>query len=121
MFDHIGFNVKDFSLSKNFYINALAPLGITLLSEGEGWAMVGKEGAKFWFGEFGTPPDGIHIAFSAETHEQVQTFYNAALAAGGIDNGKPGIREQYHPDYYAAFIIDPNGHNIEAVCHKPAN
>jgi catechol 2,3-dioxygenase-like lactoylglutathione lyase family enzyme len=116
--DHIGFNVNDFSVSKSFYLQALEPLGIRIVNEGEGWAMIGKEGkGQFWFGAFGSNPGGIHIAFVAENRERVHEFYEAALAAGGKDNGAPGLRPQYHPNYYAAFIIDPNGHNLEAVCH----
>lgn len=118
-FDHIGFNVGDFATSKAFYIKALAPLGIGILVEGEGWAMVGKEGkGAFWFGSFGNTPGPIHIAFAAENREQVRNFYAAALAAGGTDNGAPGLREHYHPNYFGAFVIDPDGHNIEAVCHN---
>jgi catechol 2,3-dioxygenase-like lactoylglutathione lyase family enzyme len=118
MFDHIGFNVKNFQDSKTFYIKALAPLGIIVLQEGDGWALIGKSDQKLWFGSFGPAPEHIHLAFVAENREQVDSFYQAALASGGLDNGAPGVREQYHPNYYAAFILDPNGHNIEAVCHK---
>jgi catechol 2,3-dioxygenase-like lactoylglutathione lyase family enzyme len=118
IFDHIGFNVSDFPLSKEFYLQALKPLGVGIVIEGEGWTMIGKEGkGQFWFGSFGNPPGGLHLAFVAENRQQVREFYTAALAAGGKDNGAPGLRQQYHPNYYAAFIIDPNGHNIEAVCH----
>ena len=120
MLDHIGFNVSDFSVSKLFYLQALEPLGIGIVIEGDGWAMVGKDGrGQFWFGGFGSSPGGIHIAFTAENRNQVHQFYEAALAAGAEDNGAPGLRPQYHPNYYAAFIIDPNGHNLEAVCHSP--
>jgi catechol 2,3-dioxygenase-like lactoylglutathione lyase family enzyme len=116
--DHLGFNVSDFVQSKKFYLQALDPLGIEIISEGQGWAMLGKDGkGQFWFGSFGTSPGGIHIAFAAENRAQVREFYIAALAAGGKDNGAPGLRQQYHSNYYAAFVIDPNGHNIEAVCH----
>lgn len=118
MFDHIGFNVKDFTKSKAFYTQALAPLGLTIVMEGDGWAMIGKDGFNFWFGSVGPAPTAIHIAFSAATHAQVQAFHAAALAAGGQDNGGPGFRPQYHPHYYAAFVIDPDGHNLEAVCHR---
>ena len=119
IFDHIGFNVSDFPKSKEFYLKALAPLGIGIIMEGEGWAMMGKNSKpQFWFGSFGSSPGPIHIAFAAENREQVRQFYTAALATGGNDNGAPGVREQYHPHYYAAFVIGPEGHNIEAVCHK---
>lgn len=120
MLDHIGFNVSDFSASREFYLQALKPLGIGVITEGDGWAMIGQDGkGQFWFGSFGSSPGGIHIAFTASTREQVRQFYAAALAAGGQDNGAPGLREHYHPNYYAAFVIGPDGHNVEAVCHTP--
>ena len=116
--DHIGFNVSDFAKSKDFYVRALKPLGINIIFEGEGWAMIGKDGkGQFWFGSYGSIPGPIHIAFAAENREQVRRFYSAALDAGGKDNGAPGIRSQYHPNYYGAFVIDPDGHNVEVVCH----
>ena len=118
--DHIGFNVSNFSTSKAFFLQALKPLNIRLVSEGEGWAMLGREGKpQFWFGSFGSSPGPIHVAFAAASREQVRQFHVAALAAGGKDNGAPGIREHYHSNYYGAFIIGPDGHNIEAVCHAP--
>ena len=117
--DHIGLAVRDFGRSSTFFRRALAPLGNETVPEGEGWAMLGKNGRpEFWFGVHGIPPGPIHIAFSAATREQVRAFHRAALAAGGLDNGAPGIRAKYHPDYYGAFVFDPDGHNIEAVCHK---
>ena len=117
--DHIGFSVSDFERSKEFYSKALSPLGIEKIMEFEGWAGFGKNGKpKLWFGKDDTPQLPMHIAFSAENREQVNQFYEAALAAGGKDNGAPGIREIYQPNYYGAFIIDPDGHNIEAVCHS---
>ncbi len=116
--DHIGFTVSDFAKSRAFYTQALAPLGIEVLMEGDDWAMMGKPGVpQFWFGAIGKAPGPIHLAFRAENRDQVRAFHAAALAAGGMENGGPGIREQYHPDYYGAFVIDPDGHNIEAVCH----
>jgi catechol 2,3-dioxygenase-like lactoylglutathione lyase family enzyme len=119
IFDHIGFYVTNFEESKRFYLAALAPLGIGVVMEGEGWAMMGRNGKpQFWFGALGNSPGPIHIAFAAANHEQVREFHKAALAAGGKDNGAPGLREQYHPNYYGAFVIDPNGHNVEAVCHE---
>jgi len=118
MFDHIGLGVASFRKSRAFYTVALAPLGIGLVQEGEGWAMLGKDGKPgFWFGEYGVPPGPMHIAFVAESRDDVRAFYASALAAGGVDNGAPGLRAQYHPDYYGAFVFDPDGHNIEAVCH----
>ena len=118
--DHIGLAVRDFGRSSTFFRRALAPLGIETVLEGEGWVMLGKDGKpEFWFGVHGIPPGPIHVAFAAETRDQVRAFHRAALAAGGRDNGAPGIRAKYHPNYYGAFVFDPDGHNIEAVCHKP--
>jgi catechol 2,3-dioxygenase-like lactoylglutathione lyase family enzyme len=116
--DHIGFNVADFERSKAFYLAALAPLGIVAAAEGEGWAMLGRPGkGQLWIGAFGPPPGPVHVAFVAGDREQVRRFHAAALAAGGKDNGAPGLRPHYHPGYYAAFVLDPDGHNVEAVCH----
>ena len=118
--DHIGLAVSDFARSKAFYTQALAPLGIEPVMEYESWAGFGRHGKpEFWFGADESVQKPMHIAFSAENREQVRKFYDAALAAGGKDNGAPGIREIYHPNYYGAFVFDPDGHNIEAVCHKP--
>lgn len=127
MIDHTGINISDFENSKEFYTKALAPLGYQLLKEFDasvtgfislaGFGIDGKP--DFWItqGEVNTPR--IHIAFRAQTREMVQAFYTAALEAGGRDNGAPGLRPNYHPDYYGAFVLDPDGHNIEAVCHIP--
>jgi catechol 2,3-dioxygenase-like lactoylglutathione lyase family enzyme len=116
--DHIGYNVRDFAISKRFYDKALAPLGIVALVQGEGWAMMGRTGKpQFWFGAMGPAQTGLHIAFAAANREEVRGFHAAALGAGGKDNGGPGLRPQYHPNYYGAFAIDPDGNNIEAVCH----
>jgi catechol 2,3-dioxygenase-like lactoylglutathione lyase family enzyme len=121
VFDHIGFNVSDFQASKTFFTQALAPLGIAITSEGEGWAMIGRKGeGQLWFGAFGGSPGPIHLAFAASSREMVQNFHAAALAAGGKDNGAPGLRPRYHANYYGAFVIGPDGHNIEAVCHGTA-
>ena len=118
--DHVGFNVSDLEASKRFYLQALKPLGIAVVIEAEGWAMLGREGkGQFWIGSFGASPGPIHVAFAAADREQVRQFHEAALAAGGKDNGGPGIRAQYHPNYYGAYVIGPDGHNIEAVCHAP--
>lgn len=118
VFDHIGFNVSDVPRAKAFLEAALKPLGIGITREGEGWAMVGRPGeGNLWFGAFGASPGPIHIAFAAADREQVRQFHAAALAAGGQDNGAPGLRPQYHPNYYGAFVIGPDGHNFEAVCH----
>ena len=119
LFDHIGFNVSDFAQTKEFLSKALQPLGIIVTKEGDGWAMIGRphEG-QLWFGSFGAPPGSIHVAFAATSREQVRQFYAAALSAGGRDNGAPGLRPHYHPNYYGAFVIGPDGHNFEAVCHS---
>jgi len=118
--DHLGFAVKDFAKSKEFYTSVLAPLGIAVVAEGEGWAELGRDGRhEFWIGGSGTSPAPIHLAFTARTRAEVRAFHAAALAAGGRDNGAPGIRGHYHKDYYGAFVFDPDGHNIEAVCHEP--
>ena len=120
MLDHIGLAVRDFGAAKAFYRRALSPLGIEIIVEGDGWAMLGKDGKpQFWFGVHGIPPGPIHIAFAAGSRAQVRAFHRAALAAGGRDNGAPGVRAKYHPDYYGAYVFDPDGHNIEAVCHAP--
>jgi catechol 2,3-dioxygenase-like lactoylglutathione lyase family enzyme len=116
--DHIGFNVTDFPKAKDFLVRALQPLGIGITAEGEGWAMIGRQGeGQLWFGSFGNSPGPIHVAFAAKSRDEVRRFHEAALAAGGKDNGAPGLRPQYHADYYGAFVIGPDGHNIEAVCH----
>lgn len=116
MFDHVGFNVNDFEASKTFYLAALGALGHGVLAEGDGWAVIGSPGAgRLWIGRFGPAPSGVHLAFTAANRDQVAAFHAAALAAGGRDNGAPGLRPNYGPDYYAAFVIDPDGHNVEAV------
>jgi len=120
VFDHIGFNVRNFARSKTFYLQALAPLGIGVLMSDDRSAMIGRQGeGAFWFGAYGTPATPVHIAFAARTRAQVRQFHAAALAAGGKDNGAPGLRPDYHPNYYGAFVHDPDGHNLEAVCHAP--
>ena len=117
--DHIGLVVSNYDKSKAFYLQCLAPLNIELVMEVEGWAGFGKnQKPEFWFGPEGEAHKPMHIAFSAESRERVKQFYEAALRAGGKDNGAPGIREIYHSNYYGAFVLDPDGHNIEAVCHK---
>ncbi len=123
LIDHIGIVVSDYECSKRFYIQALAPLDIALIVEIQGWAGFGQnQKADFWFGPDDNPnnrpPPPMHIAFSASNRERVDRFYQAAISAGAKDNGAPELREMYHPHYYGAFVIDPDGHNIEAVCHK---
>lgn len=116
--DHIGFSVSNFKKSNEFYANVLAPLGIEKIVDLEEASGFGKNGKpEFWLGKGSFSPSPMHIAFTAGTRKQVDQFYEAALASGGKDNGAPGIRERYHPHYYGAFVIDPDGHNIEAVCH----
>lgn len=127
MIDHTGVAVSDFAASKRFYEKALAPLGYALVMELSaavtGHADVAGFGEPpkpdFWIssGEPNKPP--IHIAFRAFSRAQVDAFYEAAMAAGGTDNGAPGLRPHYHPNYYGAFVLDLDGHNIEAVCHEP--
>ncbi len=119
--DHIGFAVADFARSRDFYTAALTPLGLAVTMAGEDLAMVGRPGkAEFWFGTGDPVTRGVHLAFAAETRAEVDAFHAAALTAGGKDNGAPGLRPHYHPDYYGAFAFDPDGNNIEAVCHKSA-
>jgi catechol 2,3-dioxygenase-like lactoylglutathione lyase family enzyme len=118
--DHIGLTVSDYERSKQFFCRALAPLGIELIMEVQGWAGLGKSGKpELWFGAGAHAHAPMHIAFIADDRDQVRAFHVAALAAGGSDNGALGIREVYHPNYYGAFVIGPDGHNVEAVCHRP--
>jgi catechol 2,3-dioxygenase-like lactoylglutathione lyase family enzyme len=120
MIDHTGLAVSNIRKSKAFYSAALAPLGYVVLMDGEQFAGLGvSPKPDFWIGE-GTPNvPPIHIAFRADSRARVDAFYRAAMAAGGRDNGAPGLRAHYHPNYYGAFVLDPDGHNIEAVCHTP--
>jgi catechol 2,3-dioxygenase-like lactoylglutathione lyase family enzyme len=129
MLDHVGFPVSDYARSKAFYERALAPLGYALIMEvgaehtesGSPAAGFGANGKPdFWIGGEGGLQKQMHIAIAAKDRAMVDAFYQAALAAGAKDNGAPGLRPQYHPDYYGAFVLDPDGHNIEAVCHGPA-
>jgi len=126
MIDHIGFPVADYAVSKEFYTKALAPLGYTMVMEVQqnesdkpaaGFGANGKP--DFWIGGEGGLNRPMHVAITARTRAAVDAFYRAALAAGGRDNGAPGLRPQYHANYYGAFVLDPDGHNVEAVCHAP--
>jgi catechol 2,3-dioxygenase-like lactoylglutathione lyase family enzyme len=128
MIDHIGVVVSDYAKSKAFYAQALAPTGHSRVVELPG-ALAGhrdtagfchEDGSDFWIGQgdVRTPP--LHIAFRVSTRAAVDAFHQAAIAAGGRDNGAPGLRPQYHPNYYGAYVLDPDGHNIEAVCHEAA-
>lgn len=120
MIDHIGIAVTDIDRSVTFYTRALAPLGYVLVMRVANYAAGFGVGGKpdFWIGA-GKPTDKIHVAIRAAGRAEVRAFYEAAIAAGGKDNGPPGVRELYHPSYYGAFVLDPDGHNIEAVCHEP--
>jgi catechol 2,3-dioxygenase-like lactoylglutathione lyase family enzyme len=123
MLDHAGFAVSDYERSKAFYAQALAPLGITLLMEPMSQAAgFGKDGKPFFWVEMrGAAVTGrLHIAFRVDSRAEVDAFHAAALEAGGTDNGAPGVRAIYHPHYYGGYVLDPDGHNIEAVCHTPA-
>jgi catechol 2,3-dioxygenase-like lactoylglutathione lyase family enzyme len=122
VFDHVKFGVTNYATSKVFYLSALKPLGVSGGSEGEpsyGIELCGKNNSSLCLFQGTGKPTPMHIAFVADTREQVRAFYRAALEAGGRDNGGPGLRSKYHANYYAAFVIDPDGHNIEAVCHEP--
>jgi catechol 2,3-dioxygenase-like lactoylglutathione lyase family enzyme len=122
MFDHVKFGVSDYAASKAFYLQALAPLGVTAGSEGApsyGIELYGPGPATLCLYQTDETPAHLHLAFAAATRTQVDAFYRAALAAGARDNGPPGLRAQYHANYYAAFVIGPDGHNLEAVCHAP--
>ena len=123
MLDHIGLNVSDYDRSRDFYAEALAPLGLTLLMEP--LPRIGGFGAEgkpwFWITDTRGPVhENAHVAFTAADRATVDAFHAAALAAGGTDNGRPGVRELYHPNYYGAYVLDPDGNNVEAVCHRPA-
>ena len=128
MIDHIGFPVSDYIRAKEFYARALAPLGYVLVMEvggdvteshapAAGFGAGGKP--DFWIGDEGGLTKPLHVAIVAEDRASVDAFHRAGLAAGGTDNGAPGLRPHYHANYYAAFVLDPDGHNIEAVCHAP--
>ncbi len=127
MIDHIGVAVSNMERAKAFYLNALRPLGIGAIMElsaeetgDEAHAGFGADGkAFFWIGTGGKPKGGTHVAFLARTRAEVDAFHRAAMAAGGRDNGAPGVRPHYHANYYGAFVFDPDGNNIEAVCHRP--
>ncbi len=120
MLDHVGMAVANFAASRTFYMAALGAIGLELVGEGDDWAMMGRGGRpELWFGHGGATGGPVHIAFAVTERWLVEQFHAAGLAGGGRDNGAPGPRPHYHPDYYAAFLLDPDGNNIEAVCHKP--
>ena len=127
MLDHIGISISNYEVSKAFYIKALAPLGYQLLMEvpkeitgNQSYGGFGEPPKPdFWIGSGKPNQPPIHIAFRANSRALVDAFYQAALAAGAQDNGPPGLRPHYHPNYYGAFVLDPDGHNVEVVCHEP--
>jgi catechol 2,3-dioxygenase-like lactoylglutathione lyase family enzyme len=126
MIDHLSVVVSDYARSKAFYSAALAPTGHSRLTElraaSTGQESVGfchADGTDFWINQGDAIDPPIHIAFRVSSRAAVDAFYEAAIAAGGRDNGAPGLRPQYHPNYYGAYVLDPDGHNIEAVCHEP--
>jgi len=127
MIDHVGFSVSDYPRAKAFYTKTLAPLGYRLVMEVQqnpadppaaGFGADGKP--DFWIGGEGGLNKPLHIAIAAKDRAAVDAFYKTAMENGAKDNGPPGIRAHYHPNYYGAFVIDPDGHNLEAVCHAPA-
>lgn len=126
MFDHVGFGVADFQRSAAFYDAALAPLGVRQLyvvpkefTGGANAVGYGAERPMFWISDRNATQGKLHVAFAAATRDQVDAFYEAALKAGGRDNGAPGLRPHYDKDYYGAFVLDPDGFNVEAVCRAP--
>lgn len=127
MIDHMGFAVSDLDRARAFYAAALRPLSITVMMEvtaeqtgAEAHIGFGREGKPFfWISTGQRPSEGLHIAFNAQSREEVDAFHRAALEAGAEDNGAPGLRPHYHPYYYGAFVLDLDGNNIEAVCHTP--
>ncbi|MFN0186186.1 MAG: VOC family protein [Aquabacterium sp.] len=121
MFDHVVFGVSNYEQSKAFFLEALRPLGVSVLSEGPLGLEIGRPGSKssLCIRRVEEKATHLHLAFTADSRRQVREFHRAALDAGGKDNGAPGLRPQYHSSYYAAFVIGPDGHNVEAVCHEP--
>lgn len=127
MLDHTGIPVSDYPRSKAFYEKALAPLGMSLIMEatpeqtatGEAAGGFGKDGKPFFWISADSRTGHNHVAFVAPDRAAVDAFHRAALDAGATDHGAPGLRPHYHPNYYGAFVLDPDGHNIEAVCHAP--
>jgi len=120
MFDHIVFGVSDYATSKAFFLKALEPIGMTVVSEGPLGIELSADGkTSLCIRRVEEKPAHLHLAFRAENRQQVEAFHRAALEAGAKDNGAPGIRPNYSGKYYAAFVIGPDGHNIEVVCHEP--
>ena len=122
MFDHVVFGVTDYAASKAFFLQVLAPLGVAVVQDGPLGVELCRPDSKSSLCIRQKPeekPAQLHLAFTAENRQQVEAFYRAALEVGGKDNGAPGLRPHYHANYYAAFVIGPDGHNIEVVCHEP--
>jgi catechol 2,3-dioxygenase-like lactoylglutathione lyase family enzyme len=123
MINHVSIGIRDLSRTKSFYDAALKPLGYTCLSKGEASLGYGRDDVALWISVAESPvaPDaksGLHVCFDAPTRQSVDAFHAAAVHAGGRDNGKPGLRPEYSPDYYAAFVVDPDGYRIEAYCGR---
>ena len=123
MFDHVGLNVADLATSRRFFEQALEPLGYRVVMDFSEYGAVGfgtdAHKPEFWVGARDPRGTGTHVAFAAADRATVDGFHSAELAAGGTDNGQPGIRHEYDPSYYGAFVLDPDGNNIEAVCRTP--
>jgi catechol 2,3-dioxygenase-like lactoylglutathione lyase family enzyme len=123
MFDHISIGVRDVAKAKRFYDAVLKPLGYKCLSQGEGSVGYGRDTVALWVNAAQRPvpaddKSGLHFCFAAPTRKSVDAFHAAALRSGGRDNGKPGVRSDYSPDYYAAFVVDPDGYRLEAYCGR---
>jgi catechol 2,3-dioxygenase-like lactoylglutathione lyase family enzyme len=118
MLDHVAIPVRDLADSRRFYLAALEPLGVEVVMEFPVAAGFGEAGRPWFWLVSREPVTGVHVAFAAPDRATVDAFHAAALAAGGRDNGGPGLRVQYHPTYYGAYVLDPDGNNVEAVCHR---
>lgn len=122
MFDHVVFGASDYEASKSFFLRVLEPLGVTVVLEGPLGIELSADGkTSLCIRRSPEKPSHLHLAFTAQSRQQVEAFHRAALEAGGKDNGAPGVRPQYHASYYAAFVVGPDGHNVEVVCHEPEN
>ena len=120
MLDHVTINVSDFDGARAFYTQALAPLGVTVIMEFGEMCGFGEDGKPYlWIAERDEPSAPVHVALEAADHPTVDAFHAAAIAAGGTENGPPGMRPHYHQNYYGAFVLDADGNNLEAVCHIP--
>jgi catechol 2,3-dioxygenase-like lactoylglutathione lyase family enzyme len=122
MLDHVGLNVRDLAAARDFYERALEPLGYAVGMAADEYAGFRSAGGAFdfWLLQRGEPSSPTHVAFRAPGRGAVDDFHRAALTAGGTDNGAPGVRAEYHEHYYGAYVLDPDGNNVEAVCHDPA-